>query len=71
MIFQVSEFDNDYHAFAGYVYVKADSLAQAEEWCQNRNWTGYSYFVNCELPYELPRTEIDFDVTINDHNIPC
>lgn len=62
MIFEVSEFDNDYNAFAGYVYVKADSLEQAQKWCEDQRWTGYDYFVNRELS-ELDKVDVHYDLT--------
>lgn len=62
MIFEVTEIDNDYHAFAGYVYIKADSIEQAQQWCEDQRWTGYDYFVNRELT-EYDTFSVDYDLT--------
>ena len=62
MIFQISEFDNDYNAFCGYVYIKAHNKSDAEQWCKQNTWTGHTYTVNEHVSYSVD--DLRQDLTI-------
>ena len=69
MIFEVSEFDNDYNAFCGYVYIKAHTKSDAEQWCRDNTWSGHTYIFSTQVNH--PVQHILQDLTIDDTDFAC
>ena len=49
MFFEIKKVDNDYNTVVDTYYLEAHSPEQAEKYCEEATWTGYSYFVNAKL----------------------
>lgn len=45
----INEYDRDYHTITETVEKEFDTLGQAEQWCRDNKWSGYSYFIDHEL----------------------
>ena len=44
-MYTIAEFDRDYRTVSDTFHKKFDTKEQAEEWCRNAMWSGYSYHV--------------------------
>lgn len=69
MIFEIAQFDNDYNAFCGYVYINAHNKSDAEQWCRENTWSGHSYMINRQDVHTTER--VLQDLTLNDTNFAC
>lgn len=69
MIFEVSEFDNDYNSFCRYIYMKAHNKKDVQNKCDDLIWTGHTYIINRMVPHSVDR--ITYDLTTNDYDFSC
>lgn len=42
--YQIVEYDKDYRTVADTFVMEFENLEQAEEWCRNKSWSGYTYY---------------------------
>jgi hypothetical protein len=63
MIVVVDQYDNDYNAFCGSLYIKADQKQAVIDWCKDNSWSGHHYVINCELHHNLSDNNINYDLT--------
>jgi len=48
MKYTITEYDRDYNTVTDFFDKEFSTREQAEEWCRNESWTGYSYHVTGE-----------------------
>lgn len=44
-LYEIIEFDKDYHTVTDIKCMKFDSIEEAMKYCQDESWSGYSYSV--------------------------
>lgn len=49
MIVYINGFDNDYHTFTKYLKKEFTNIEEAEQWCKDASWSGYSYDVDKDM----------------------
>lgn len=42
----IDEYDNDYRAVTDTFEKEFETLEEAEQWCRDNKWSGYSYFID-------------------------
>lgn len=45
----IDEYDRDYHTVTRSFEKEFDTIKEAEQWCNENNWSGYSYFIDAGL----------------------
>lgn len=45
----INEVDNDYHTVTETIEKEFGTLEEAQQWCRDERWSGYSYFIDREM----------------------
>ncbi|XKX17412.1 hypothetical protein MVUOKPPV_CDS0015 [Klebsiella phage phi1_175008] len=45
----IDEFDKDYRTITNNFEKEFDSMQEAEEWCKEASWSGYTYLIDMSL----------------------
>lgn len=45
----INEYDKDYNTITDYLEKEFDNFEQAELWCEENSWSGYSYWIDRSL----------------------
>lgn len=45
----INEVDNDYRAVTATLEKEFGTLEEAQQWCRDKRWSGYSYFIDREM----------------------
>lgn len=45
----IDEYDRDYGTVVGYLEKDFETLEDAEVWCKENSWSGYSYWIDRSL----------------------
>lgn len=45
----INEYDKDYHTVTDTIEKEFDNLGQAQLWCKENSWSGYSYWIDKSL----------------------
>lgn len=53
MIVYINKFDNDYHTITDHFNREFTSVEEAEQWCEDESWSGYTYYVDKSMTEAL------------------
>lgn len=49
----IVKFDNDYHTMTDSFDKEFTSIEEAEQWCKDESWSGYTYYVDTSMTKAL------------------